>query len=381
MRRIPIAFLVVCLMVLGGFMGSLAAQDPDDEIKRPSRRPDLQEEDITRLDAGKAPERAGGGYLGNGAYSDRDWRMISSVHGYDHGYIDGYEQGRRDNLARRNPDPFVHDAYRDAGRGFEDRFQFKIAFQQGYRKGFERGYEDGFQNRESQIATRFFDLEQPGDTATARPRPSPPDLGEPQTPPPPSTVPLRLPEGTPIRARLDQALSTKTNVRGDRFTGKVLVPVIGDNGQVVIPSGSTLRGVVGTVQRPGRVMGRSELNLRFESVVLPNGAEESLVATLVNIGPHSGKERVANGEGTVKGERTVGRDSAIIAGASGIGAAIGAIAGGAKGVAIGAGSGGLIALAGVLATRGKDIDLPSGTEIELQLERPLMLPVFRDPSH
>src|SRR5262249_36230640 len=119
-RRIPIALMVLCLVVFGGLLGSLAAQDPDEEVKRPGKRPDLPEETLPRPDSNKVPEGAGGDYLGNSAYSARDWRMISSVLGYDRGYVDGYEQGRRDKTGRRTADPFVHDAYREADRGFEE---------------------------------------------------------------------------------------------------------------------------------------------------------------------------------------------------------------------------------------------------------------------
>ncbi|MBI1745433.1 MAG: hypothetical protein HYR55_02465 [Acidobacteria bacterium] len=376
--RISVLLVVLGLMSVRSLPAT--PQDPTDRMKEPETRTGVTEDELVRQSQPKMGERSGGGPYENGKYSDRDWRMVSSVHGFDHGYIDGFEQGRLDRIAKRGFDPFLYAVYREALRGFDDRFQFKIAFQQGYRKGFERGFSDAYNNRESLIATRFFEIEQIGERADERDRPDNPDLAERQSAPRAGSTSRRstLREGTPIRTRIDQALSTKTALRGDRFTAKVILPVVGNDNLVVIPSGSTVRGTVGTVQRPGRIMGRAELNLRFESVVLPDGTEESLVATLTNLDRTGGKARIADGEGTVHGEKSVGRDTAVIAGASGIGAAIGAIAGGGKGVAIGAGTGGLIALAGVLATRGKDIELPSGTEIEIQLERPLTLPVARE---
>src|SRR5216684_7095435 len=122
MKRVPMILVVLCLWMVGGLLGSLAAQDPDAEGKPPAKRPELQEEELTRPDSPRVPERAGGGYVGSGAYSDRDWRMISMVHGYDHGYIDGYELGRRDQLDKRAADPFGQIEYREAARGFEERF-------------------------------------------------------------------------------------------------------------------------------------------------------------------------------------------------------------------------------------------------------------------
>ena len=43
------------------------------------------------------------------------------------------------------------------------------------------------------------------------------------------------------------------------------------NGRVVIPPGSYVAGTITSVKRPGRVKGRGELYLRFDSLTLPNG--------------------------------------------------------------------------------------------------------------
>ncbi len=55
------------------------------------------------------------------------------------------------------------------------------------------------------------------------------------------------------------------------------------------------------------------------------------------------------------------------------GAGVGAIAAGAKGTAIGAAAGAAAGLAAVLLTRGKELELPRGTTLDVILDRPLDL--------
>lgn len=113
------------------------------------------------------------------------------------------------------------------------------------------------------------------------------------------------------------------------------------------------------------------MSLRFESIRLPNGREEPIVARLSSTDRPS-KERVER-EGTLKGPGSKKNDAAVIGAAGGGGAGIGAIAAGGKGTAIGAGVGALAGLATILARRGKELEVPRGTELSIVLERPLHL--------
>jgi hypothetical protein len=167
---------------------------------------------------------------------------------------------------------------------------------------------------------------------------------------------------------LNNTLSTKTNQAGDPFAGVVSRSVrVGD--KVAIPEGSAVRGSVSHVERAGRVKGRAELGLRFEALVLPGGEVLQMAASLSDLG-ESEKETVAE-EGEVKGEGTKARDAVTVGGGAGVGTAIGAIAGGGKGAAIGAGTGAAAGAAVVLLTRGKDVELKRGSELAIQLDRPL----------
>lgn len=198
---------------------------------------------------------------------------------------------------------------------------------------------------------------------------------QPAAPPPPKEpepVKVRLAEGTQIAFTVNNVLSTKTSQTGDPFTGVVSRSVrVGDT--TVIPQGSVIRGAVGQVERPGRVKGRAYLGLRFDQLETPDGQTYDLSASLVELDENR-KEEVTE-EGQVKGEGSKTRDAVTIGAGAGIGAAVGAIAGGGKGAGTGAAIGAGAGTAMVLLTRGKDVEIPRGTELAIQLNRPLSVTV------
>src|SRR5271168_4837846 len=77
-------------------------------------------------------------------------------------------------------------------------------------------------------------------------------------------------QGTHIPLSLINSVSTKHSVEGDRVYLETVFPIL-VNGKIVIPPGSYVAGTVTLVKRPGRVKGRGELFLRFDSLTLPNG--------------------------------------------------------------------------------------------------------------
>ena len=160
--------------------------------------------------------------------------------------------------------------------------------------------------------------------------------------------------GTVIRASLQHGLSTDSNAPGDPFTAKV-VDDVKVNNTVVIPIGSTVKGIVAESRRSGRVKGRAFMSLKFTDVVMPNGQSYPIQA--------SGASRTAPG--------TKKKDAMIIGGGAGIGTAIGAIAGGGKGAAIGAAAGGGAGTGAVLATRGKETGFASGSSLSVKLTQPV----------
>ena len=127
-------------------------------------------------------------------------------------------------------------------------------------------------------------------------------------------------------------------------------------GKVVIPPGSYVAGTITQVKRPGRVKGRGELYLRFDSLTLPNGVTRDFRA---RVGALDGRatEDLDKAEGKIRSEGNKGGDAQKVGEAAAAGASVGAIAGSVAGhagmgVGIGAGAGAAAALAGVLLSRG-----------------------------
>lgn len=180
-----------------------------------------------------------------------------------------------------------------------------------------------------------------------------------------------VPAGTEIRATLDTPLSSKTSKPGDRFTATISQPVQGANG-VVVPTGARVEGEVSESEQGKTIpalRGKGTLNLRFRDIVLPNGKTVPLVATLVSVNSTTGKT-TADNEGQVE-SGTRGKD---VAKDVGIGGGVGTVGGlifgsPLKGLAIGALAGGGY----VLATNGKNVNLPAQTGLVIRLDQTLSI--------
>ena len=177
-----------------------------------------------------------------------------------------------------------------------------------------------------------------------------------------------LPSGTEIDASLQTALSTKTSQVGDRFTAVVSQPVRDIDDRIVIPTGAHINGQV-TESEEGKTLptlrGRGKLNLRFSSITMPNGSQIPISATLLSVNQSGG-----NGSVNSEGEVESGTKGTTAAKGVGVGAGIGTIAGlifggPLKGLAIGAIAGGGY----VLATKGKDVELPENTGVRIRLDQ------------
>lgn len=192
-------------------------------------------------------------------------------------------------------------------------------------------------------------------------------------PPPPAPTPaLKLDPGTKIPLSLLNSISTKNAAEGDRVYLETVFPVIVD-GRIVVPVGSNVAGTVTTVKRAGRIKGRAELFVRFDSLILPNGVMRDFRSRMSNVdGTNPGK--LDRGEGKIEGDGNKGGDMRTVADAAMSGTVIGVIAGNAAGRAgmgagIGAAAGAAAAMIGVLATRGPDAVLTKGTTVEMVLDR------------
>lgn len=190
----------------------------------------------------------------------------------------------------------------------------------------------------------------------------------------PDTV---LPETTRITLQLNNHLSTKVNSEGDSFTAYVTTPVsLGD--KIVIPKGSVVTGSISRIIRPGRFKGKAIMNVLFQSIEIPGRGQLPLVASLAKMGSEaSGEIRT---EGTVEGEGSEGSDIGKIVMPGLVGTGIGSLAGGGKGAAIGAGIGAAFGLATIFAARGKEIEVPRGSALDIILVKPLTIPTDEENS-
>jgi hypothetical protein len=177
-----------------------------------------------------------------------------------------------------------------------------------------------------------------------------------------------LPVGTAIRMKLETPLHTDLNSRGDRFGGRVTQAVI-LNGRTIIPVGSALEGQVIRAESARRIKGKATIDLLPDTVTLPNGQRYKISATIVDTSDHS---LDVNEEGAIKGQGRDRRDWIEMGAASAAGAGIGAAIGGGKGALIGTGIGASASVVRWL-TRTKSTALPVGTELIMELSRPLQL--------
>jgi len=159
-----------------------------------------------------------------------------------------------------------------------------------------------------------------------------------------------VPAGQEIDVRLQTTLSSETATPEQRFEATTAVDVT-QNGAVMIPAGSVVRGVVTAVERPGRIERVGRLTLSFDQMTV------------------RGRDYPIRGMATQVFESRGIRDEVGTAGAgAGVGGVIGGLLGGVKGAVLGAviGAGGAIA-----ATEGKDINLPAGSIIRVRMDSPV----------
>jgi hypothetical protein len=187
-----------------------------------------------------------------------------------------------------------------------------------------------------------------------------------------------VPAGTKVLLQLRSAINTKSAKPGDGVYLASTFPVVVGN-RVMIPAGVYVQGVVDRVARAGRVKGRAQLDMHFTSIIFPNGSVVE-VPGMVNSLPGAKDQTVKDdGEGTVEQAGNKGRNAGKVAEiAIPTGGTIGTIGGLGSGHPIAGGLAGVgagLAVMGLatLFTRGADVDIQSGTQVEMVLQRPLIL--------
>jgi hypothetical protein len=204
----------------------------------------------------------------------------------------------------------------------------------------------------------------PPPIGTAAPKPADPVVSavpqavpasqEAQAPPAPAEV--NIPAGTSLAVRIDQRISVKTSRAGDTFTGEIVDPIRGSDGNFLVPKGSRVRGVVDAAKKRGRFKGASLLELRLTHLTL-NGQEYPL------------RTRDLSERKKGKGKRS----AAFIGGGSGLGMLVGGLASGGTGLLIGGLAGAGAGTAGAGLTGNRDIDIPAESIVHFKLAQDLLV--------
>jgi hypothetical protein len=173
--------------------------------------------------------------------------------------------------------------------------------------------------------------------------------------PAPVVVAQVIPSGTVLRLSLTDTLDSRDSSAGDRFAGSLAEAVVID-GLTLLPKGTLLHGRVIDAQGSGKVKGRASIRLELTDIV--QGARTVNITTEAFAAEADSQQK---------------RDTGIIAGGAGVGAVVGAIAGGKKGAAIGAIAGGGGGTGVVLATKGKEIHYGPETQLNFTLANSVKL--------
>ncbi|HEX7120713.1 MAG TPA: hypothetical protein VF212_18110 [Longimicrobiales bacterium] len=168
-----------------------------------------------------------------------------------------------------------------------------------------------------------------------------------------------IPAGTLMEVELNQTIGTEENRVGDRFTATVTRPLVAQNGQVVVPQGALVHGVVTGLDDSDHLGDQAAIRVNFERITF-QGRSYPFAAEVVDTDVETRRDGDAAVTGAVTG---------AIAGA-----ALGAVIGGDLediliGGALGAGAGTIISL----GIGDVEAELPAGTDLALRTTRSISL--------
>jgi hypothetical protein len=172
---------------------------------------------------------------------------------------------------------------------------------------------------------------------------------------PSAPVTVTIPAGKVLTVSLADTVGSKVSQPDQSFGGSLAKPVDVD-GEVAIPAGARVEGVVVDAKPLGRFKGGALLQLKLNSVQV-NGEQVPVHTATFTM--------------TLKGKGK--RSAVMIGGGAGLGALIGGLAGGGKGAAIGAGAGAGAGTAGTAFTGNKEIVLPAESAVPFTLKESITI--------
>ncbi|HTZ32702.1 MAG TPA: hypothetical protein VMH31_09605 [Methylomirabilota bacterium] len=198
--------------------------------------------------------------------------------------------------------------------------------------------------------------------------------------PPSSAEPRQLPSGTEMHLTLVTPINTATIKDGDAILAVTTQPVAVDS-RIILPAGTRLRGVVGTVKKAkyfSSFKGQAYVNITFKTIEV----DSRLIPVQMSL-EAVGRPRTGNGsspirkdvkimEGEVVQQKHDYKEDAIaLAVGGGGGSTIGLIAGSlGKGMGIGF----AVGAAYVVAHKGKEVNLPENTAMLVRLDNAITVP-------
>jgi hypothetical protein len=274
------------------------------------------------------------------------------------------------------------DAYQRREQSFAPQFATSEEYRQGYDLGFELGYLDAYYGRARNNTVpgnaavlakaaaladaRAREQQQSNDTARDR-RDDQRDSSRDDRPRGDrgrqrdiDRGPVNVPGDVDMKLRLTSKIDTKIARVGDNFTAVVVDPSAYE--------GATVAGHISKLNRSGRISGKTELSIEFDTITLPDGRQGPFTADLQKVYESEHVKKVDE-EGNVEtSSRT--KDSQVRGGVgAAAGAILGGIAGGGKGAVLGAIIGGAAGVGTVAIEGNKDLILDNGTELLVKTAR------------
>ena len=189
-------------------------------------------------------------------------------------------------------------------------------------------------------------------TPTCSPAASP--APEAVAPPVPTFREVTIPAGTSLSVKVLSTLASNRSIVEDPVRGALAQAVV-VSGKTALPVDTEISGSVTDVKESGRVKGKASIGFRFNRIAVRGETHPIQTARVLREAAHK------KGDDAKKGG--IG---------AGLGAVVGGIAGGGSGAAIGAVAGG----AGtVLATQGREVEVPAGTVVTVLVQKPLTVRV------
>ena len=181
--------------------------------------------------------------------------------------------------------------------------------------------------------------------------------------------PGEIPEGTLVKVKLREDLSTLTTKPGTKFTAEVTEPVMRD-GVVIVPVGSVLEGWVTWVRGGKRIGGPAAIHLEPRTITLPDGAQDLLRARVIDTDRWDSTK--VDEEGTIlrrdTGKKTIAAMSLAVGGPLAAGAVIGGVPGALIGAGVGAGASTVVWL-----KQDRQAELPKDLRVVFSLTEPMSI--------